>query len=304
MELIKKMNTVVELRTGIVGLTNALLGTMLAFYINRELDIILAILICLSCFLFNLVTNVASEISGYINNEDTEEYQTQHQGSEGLARGDINLKEALFTLFIVTVLAVCSGLAAVVISRNIMILVIGIIGFFAALLYSLTKFSYNKLPVGEFVSGLMLGYLTCLSAIILQCVDLSLGIYLFCLVPFFHTSYLMAANNITDYEKDFNNRKTLAHVLGNELFIKLISIFLFLELIIISYAFYILGFNIYLIIIPNILILYFGFYRWYLPFYKARSGKLESKVWGPRPLILMKNFNFYMSIVFLVGGLL
>ncbi len=296
----QRVYTVLELRTGFVAGTCALLGSAYGAYINDSINWPLLILLVISAFCFNIVANVANEIRGVLYQEETEATITGHYGSEGLVRKDAKISDAIIALILVSIIGIVTGLSTVFLTKDLRILLIGMIGFAAAILYSLTKIAYIKFPIGEFVSGLMCGFLCVVAGIILQTGTIDIFGVLLAVIAYFMVSFLMAANNTVDYQKDLGKRLTLSHILGFRNSI----IIIIPQLIIVYVLWLIIGTSCPFIItiIGLIIITYYGIFKWYIPYFKIteyREGL--AREFGPKPLLLILNFNFIMSAVFLGG---
>ncbi len=300
---LKRLYTIVEIRTGFVGGSCALLGSMYAAMVKGEINYLILILMITSAFMMNIVANVANEIRGYLKAEEDINTITGHKGSEGLIREDASLKDAYIALFIMSILGIGSGLLVVLLTKNILILLIGIIGFICAITYSLTPLAYARFPIGEFVSGLNLGFLVFVAAVIAQGKSIDLNVIYLAIISFFLVSFLMAANNTTDFQKDKKTRTTLPHLLGFRKSITIIIPQLIIVFILWFLVSYNLG-NIYIGIIGFIIFLYAGLYKWYIPYFKLKEHNSNlSKEYGIKPLILILYFNFGMSIVFYINFL-
>ncbi len=300
---LKRLYTIVEIRTGFVGGSCALLGSMYAAMVQGEINYLILFLMITSAFMMNIVANVANEIRGYLKAEEDINTITGHKGSEGLIREDASLKDAYIALFIMSILGIGSGLLVVLLTKNILILLIGIIGFISAVTYSLTPLAYARFPIGEFVSGLNLGFLVFIAAVIAQGKSIDLNVIYLAIISFFLVSFLMAANNTTDFQKDKKTRTTLPHLLGFRKSITIIIPQLVIVFILWFLVSYNLG-NIYIGIIGYIIFLYAGLYKWYIPYFKLKEHNSNlSKVYGIKPLILILYFNFGMSIVFYISYL-
>ncbi len=297
---IKRMYTIIELRTGFVGGSCALLGGTYAAMIQGSMNLLILILVIISAFMMNIVANVANEIRGYLKAEEDINTLTGHKGSEGLIRKDATLKDAYIALFLISILGIGSGMLVVILTKSILILIIGIIGFISAITYSLTPIAYAKLPIGEIVSGLNLGFLVFLVGVISQGKSIDLNTLYLALISFFLVSFLMAANNTTDFKKDKKTRTTLAHILG---FRKSITVII-PQLIIIFILWFLIALNLnsFLIgIIGYLIFIYAGLFKWYIPYYKIKEHNEDlSKEFGIKPLILILSFNFGMSFIFIL----
>lgn len=298
---LKRAYTVVELRTGFVAFSSALIGIGFGYYISGNFNTLASISLLISAFFMNLVANVSAEIKGFILEDEGQDYLTGHSGSEGLSRGDASLQDAYLALFICLCIAGISGLLAVLISSKIVLVAIGISGLLAALLYSLTPLAYNKYPVSETVSGLMCGYLCTISGIIIQ-TDLSIEGHLLGMMTFIMVWFLMAANNTVDYQKDMGKRVTLAHLLGFKKSIRILSlglILLFGLWVLISARLHV---QLSMFMFGLGLLVYYGLFKWYFKYYKVEL-KTENlgRIFGPLPLTLLLNFNIYMFVAFVIA---
>ncbi len=299
----QRVYTVLELRTGFVAGTAALLGASYGAYLNQKIAIIPLILMIISAFSFNIVANIANEIRGVVYGEENQTTITGHFGSEGLVRQDAKLQDAIIALIVMSLIGIVSGLVLVLITKDIRILIIGIIGFMAAILYSLTKFAYIKLPVGEVVSGLMCGFLCVIAAILTQGVTISLSSIALGLISYFMVSFLMSANNTVDYYKDLNKRVTLSHILG---FRRAITI-LIPQIIIVYLLWIYVGITtlpLIILIVGLLILTYFGIIKWYYPYWQLKTYREGiAREFGPKPLILIITFNVIISMLLLLGAI-
>lgn len=297
-EYLKRAYTVVEVRTGIVAMSSSAIGIGYGIYQTGDIHILSSISLLISAFCFNLVANVAAEIKGYINDEDPE--LTGHVGSEGLARGAASLRDAILALIICSGLAIGFGLITLIASQRLILLLIGAIGFVTAITYSLTPIAFARYPLSELISGIMCGLLCTISGVLIYTNINFQSILLGCMTLIM-VSFLMAANNTTDYQKDLGKRVTFAHVVGFRCSITILIpqiIVLFILWSIIS-----LSINLVISIIGFICLIYFGIIRWYCKYYHVTENTPNlSKIYGPMPLRLLINFNLIMAIVFTIGG--
>ena len=302
MNFLKRIYTVMEIRTGFATGLPVLSAGLFGAYINGSLDIVLLILMFISGFSFNIASNVAAEIKGFLKNEDTDEVLTGHKGSEGLARGDASIGDAIIALMLSFILGTISGVAIVILTQRVEILIIGILSAIAAIAYSLGPKPYSNYPVGEVISGLFVGGVSSIVSAYIQIGKLDIGVILYSVITIMMTVFLMSVNNTTDYNKDMGKRVTLPHIIG---FRKSIEIIIpeALLMIVAFMGLYYLGYiKIYMLII-GLVIFYHSFYlKWYKNYYKVKEHyPLMGKDFGPKPLILIYNFNLIMAVVFLIN---
>ncbi|MGL4763023.1 MAG: prenyltransferase [Sarcina sp.] len=302
MSFFKRIYTVMEVRTGFATGLPVLSAGLFGAYASAELKPVLLILMFISGFSFNIASNVAAEIKGFLKNEDTQEVLTGHKGSEGLARGDASLKDAIIALAISFIIGAVSGLMIVFITKNIDILIIGVISAIAAIAYSLGPKPYSNYPVGEVVSGFFVGGVSSVVSAQIQLGYIDLGVIVYSVITIIMTVFLMSVNNTTDYYKDRGKRLTLPHLIGFRNSIKLII----LEAVIMIGSFIVLYFigdiNLYMVLI-GLAIFYHSFYlKWYKDYYKVKEHyQAMGRDFGPKPLILIYNFNIVMSVLFLIN---
>lgn len=298
----KRIYSVAEFRTGFVASSCALLGLSFGIYMTSSISIMPTLLILISSFCFNIVANIAAEISGFKNNEDTD-YQTGHKGSEGLVRNEATIIDAWSALLLFSALAICSGLIATILTQKLILIGLGAIGFTIAILYSLTPLALNKYPISELTSGLMCGSF-CFIAGALIYLPLSISLLVFSIIPLLMVSFLMAANNTTDYQKDLNVRTTFPHLIGFENSIKILCPLLIIVYLIWLYVSLSILDSRLIMVIGFITLTYFGLFKWYYPYSQVKIDTPDlSRIYGPLPLILLLPFNTIISLTLILGGL-
>ncbi|RDY25095.1 prenyltransferase, partial [Romboutsia weinsteinii] len=174
--------TVMEVRTGFATGLPVLSGGLFGAYLEGRLDILLLILMFITGFSLNIVANIANEIRAYLKNEENEDTFTGHMGSEGLVRGDAKLIDAVVVMMILLVVSGVCGLSIVFITKNINILIIGVVSVLAAVGYSLGPKPYIVYPVGELISGVFVGAISCFVSAYIQTNTMSYSIVLYALI--------------------------------------------------------------------------------------------------------------------------
>ena len=297
----KRIYTVMELRTGFATGLPILSGGLFGAYLVDELRILPLILMFISGFAFNIVANIANEIRAFIKNEENEDTFTGHNGSEGLVRGDAKLSDAVIALLISLIIGGGSGLAVVLITGDLKILLIGFISVLAAICYSLGPKPYIVYPVGEIISGIFAGFISSLVSAYIQVGSFNSSIILYSIITMIMTVFLMSTNNTSDYEKDKGTRLTLPHVIGFKNSILLIipeAIILFLcwKALLINNSI-----NLYIFLVGIAIFYYFGYVKWYRDYYKIEECyKDMGREWGPKPLLLIYSFNYIMAAIFFI----
>lgn len=297
----KRAYTVMEIRTGFATGLPVLSGGLFGAYLTGEIKIFPLILMFISGFTLNLVANVANEIRAYLKNEENEDTFTGHLGSEGIVRGNATLLDGIIVLILLLGIGGISGLGVVFVTKNINILIIGIISAIAAIAYSLGPKPYIVYPVGEVVSGIFAGGISAFVSCYIQTGKVVLGIYLYSFITVMMTVFLMSTNNTSDIEKDRGTRVTLPHVIGFRNSIKIIipeGILLILSWCILYAISYI---NIIIFLSGLVIFYYYGYKKWYKDYYKIQEVYPQmGREWGPRPLLLIYSFNVIISVEFLL----
>lgn len=293
--------TVMELRTGFATGLPILSSSLFAAFLTGKLNVLYLILFFICGYSFNIVANVANEIRAFLKQEENEDTFTGHLGSEGLVRGDATFLDASLTLLAWIGLGGLSGLILVFLTESLGLLFLGLLGLLAALTYSLGPFPYILLPIGEFVSGLLVGGASSLIAFWLQAGYLDSTAFIYAFICMMLTVFLMSTNNTGDYEKDFGVRKTLPHVIGfrqsilimiPESLLVLIA-WLFLGLTVLTWWQTLIGFVLFFI---N------GYLRWLKDYLKIQEVYPEmGRDFGPRPLLIIRSFHLIMALLFFIS---
>lgn len=296
----KRAYTVMELRTGFATGLPIFSTSLFASFLTGRLNILYLVLFFICGFSFNIVANVANEIRAFMKNEESEETFTGHLGSEGLVRGDATFLDACLVLLAWIALGGLTGLALVYLTKSLGLFLLGLLGLLAAITYSLGPAPYIVLPVGELVSGLLVGGLSSLVAFWLQTGTLTKEAYLYAFICMMLTVFLMSTNNTGDYDKDQGVRKTLPHIIGFRNSILLMIPEGILVLIAWSY----LSFSVLLwwqSLIGFIIFFIQGYLRWLKDYLKIQKVYPEmGRDFGPRPLLLIRSFHFIMGLSFLI----
>ena len=293
--------TVMELRTGFATGLPILSSSLFAAYLVGELNLIYLALFFICGFSFNIVANVANEMRAFLKQEENEDTFTGHLGSEGLVRGDATFLDACLVLLAWIGLGGLTGLLIVYLTKSLILLLLGVIGLLAAIGYSLGPIPYIVLPVGELVSGLLVGGLSSLVAFWLQAREITLPALIYAFICMMLTVFLMSTNNTGDYEKDLGVRKTWPHIIGFRNSILLMIPESLLVLIAWSY----LSFTVltwWQSIAGFLLFFVDGYLRWLKDYLKIKEVYPEmGRDFGPRPLILIRSFHTTMAVLFFMA---
>ncbi|MBO0477786.1 prenyltransferase [Vagococcus sp. DIV0080] len=293
--------TVMELRTGFATGFPILSSSLFAAYLTGKLNLLYLVLFFICGFSFNIVANVSNEMRAFLKKEENEDTFTGHLGSEGLVRGDATFLDACLVLLAWIGLGGLTGLALVYLTKSLMLLALGLIGLLAAITYSLGPFPYIVLPIGEFVSGLLVGGLSSLVAFWLQAGELNLNAFVYAFICMMFTIFLMSTNNTGDYDKDMGVRTTWPHIIGfrNSILILIPESIL----VLIAWGYLSLTTLTWWQSLAGLLIFYIqGYRRWLKDYLQITEVYPEmGRDFGPRPLLLIRSFHVIMAILFFIA---
>lgn len=295
----KRAYTIMELRTGFATGLPILSSSFFSGYLQGKVNILYMSLFFICGFSFNIVANVSNEIRAFLKKEENEATFTGHLGSEGLVRGDATFLDACLVLLAWMGLGGLSGLVLVWLTRSLLLFIIGFLCLLAAIGYSLGPKPYIVLPIGELISGLLVGFLSSLVASWLQLGQLTGLNFAYAWICFIFTVFLMSTNNTGDFKKDQGHRVTLPHVIGFRQSILLLIPEFATVLIAWGYLWwFVLPW--WLFLIGLFLFYYDGYIRWLKEYLKIKEVYPEmGREFGPRPLLLIRSFHIVMSITFL-----
>ncbi|MGL6106992.1 prenyltransferase [Romboutsia sp.] len=298
---LQRIYTVMEIRTGFATGLPVLSGGLFGAYLNGNLNIWLLVLMFITGFCLNIVANIANEIRAFLKNEENEDTFTGHLGSEGLVRGDAKLIEAIVAMLFMLILSGICGLSIVFITKDINILIIGVLSVLAAVCYSLGPKPYIVYPIGELVSGIFVGAISCFVSAYIQVNTINYAIILYSVIAMIMTVFLMSTNNTSDYEKDMGTRTTLPHIIGFRNSIKIIIPEAMLMTLCWIILFITKNITIVMFISGLLVFYYYGYVRWYKDYYKIEKVYPQmGREWGPRPLLLINSFHLLLGAEFLI----
>lgn len=294
--------TIMELRTGFATGLPILSSAFFAYYLTGHINLVYLILFFICGFSFNIVANVANEIRAYLKHEENDNTFTGHLGSEGLVRGDATFLDACLVLLGWIGLGGLSGLVLVYLTKSIVLFLLGIIGLIASITYSLGPFPYITLPIGEFVSGLLVGGMSSLVSFWLQTGIINPPAVVYAFICMMFTIFLMSTNNTGDYEKDKGVRTTWPHIIGfresiliiiPEFFLVILA-WIYLSISVLTWWQSLIGFIIFFVD---------GYLRWLKDYFKITQVYPEmGKEFGPRPLLLIRSFHLIMTVLFFIAA--
>lgn len=225
----------VELKAKAASVFPFIIGMAYAQYHYREIKIGWMIFFFIAVILFNLAVDIL---------DNYEDYHRATEGHDYKEKTNIIGRENLSLGLIRTLLVVFIGVATLMglymaWQTSWWILLFGVISFGVGIFYSAGPVPLSGLPVGEFLSGITMGFLIPFICIYLNVYDqvtlswLMVGqVFLATLPVVLPIGNLLFANNICDYEEDIlNGRRTLVFYVGQKRSVKWFSIVAFLPFI-------------------------------------------------------------------------
>ena len=184
---------------------------------SGKVSILLALILLAICILMQSAVNVLNDYFDFKKGTDSAENSSDDAFDAVLVYNNLNPKSVCSLAIGFLIVAAGMGFYLVYLTGWIL-LVIGLIGALIVFLYSGGKTPISYMPIGELVSGFVMGGLIPLAC----CYTLS-GVFepLVLLVAFpfiFGIGMILFTNNTCDIEKDINaQRKTISVVLGRDM---------------------------------------------------------------------------------------
>lgn len=184
---------------------------------SGKVSILLALILLAICILMQSAVNVLNDYFDFKKGTDSVENSSDDAFDAVLVYNNLNPKSVCSLAIGFLIVAAGMGFYLVYLTGWIL-LVIGLIGALIVFLYSGGKTPISYMPIGELVSGFVMGGLIPLAC----CYTLS-GVFeplvLLAALPFiFGIGMILFTNNTCDIEKDINaQRKTISVVLGRDM---------------------------------------------------------------------------------------
>ena len=201
--------------TWIAAVMPALLAVCISVAHTGELSITMALCLMIIVVLMQSAVNTFNDYYDYVKGNDSEEDNVDPSDSV-LVYNDVDPKDARNLAIAYLAGAFVLGIYAIVVAGWIP-LVIALIGAVFVVLYSAGKSPLSYLPVGEFVSGIVMGGLIPLACYDVLAHTFDILMLVYALPTMIGVGLIMATNNTSDIERDIPvGRKTLAVVLGRK----------------------------------------------------------------------------------------
>ena len=193
----------------------ALFGDFYCWQQGLGLTKIQGVMLLLACILLQSAVNTLNDYFDFVKGTDTAEDNVAETDAV-LIYGHINPKSALILGLCYIAAGAAAGLAACI-GHGLVPYIIGIIGVAVIVIYSGGPLPVSYLPIGEFVSGFVMGGLIPLG--IAACADAQLHweILYYSIPLIIGIGLIMMSNNGCDIEKDRKSgRHTLPTYLGRK----------------------------------------------------------------------------------------
>ena len=227
--------------TWIASIGPVLFGILFCKLERYPLSFWKSILLIFTCIFMQSSVNTFNDYMDYIKGNDSEKDYVEESDAV-LIYNSINPKQALILGIIHLILGAVLGIIACI-QSGFLPLGIGCIGGIVVLLYSGGPFPISYLPIGEIISGFVMGILIPLGVAAVSDGKLHNEIFLYALPLMIGIALIMMTNNGCDIEKDLQSKRyTLAVLLGRKNTKNLYHILIVIWLLIISgLSIYLLG---------------------------------------------------------------
>jgi len=227
--------------TWIASIGPVLFGILFCKLEKYPLSIWKSIILVLTCIFMQSSVNTFNDYVDYIKSNDSEKDNVEESDAV-LVYNPINPKHVLILAIVYLILGAVLGIIACR-DSGFLPLEIGGIGGMVILLYSGGPLPISYLPIGEIVSGFVMGILIPLGVASVSDGKFHSEIFVYSFPLMIGIALIMMTNNGCDIEKDtLANRKTLAVMLGRRNTKNLYHVLIVIWLLIISFlSVYLLG---------------------------------------------------------------
>ncbi len=203
--------------TWVAAVTPILLAyTFTGITYSGNINFFLALILLIISVAMQSAVNVLNDYFDFKKGTDSLENSSEDAFDAVLVYHNINPKTVLIYAIALLVVAGALGIYLVIIT-GWPLLVIGLLGALAVVLYSAGRTPISYLPIGEFVSGIVMGGLITLASCYVLSGILDIRVLLISLPCIVGIGMILFTNNTCDIEKDIlAHRKTLSVVLGRQ----------------------------------------------------------------------------------------
>ncbi|MFS8651385.1 MAG: 1,4-dihydroxy-2-naphthoate polyprenyltransferase [Caldibacillus sp.] len=230
----------VEIKTKLCSLLPFFIGILFAYYQYGKLNIQNTLIFFFAMIIFDMTTTAINNYMDY-KKAKSETYRREEN-----IIGQKNIPERIVVTIILTMLTLASILGIILVLRtNLILLLIGMVCFGIGIFYTFGPIPFSRMPLGEILSGLTMGFGIVFLAVYVNGFDRGIvsltwqsryiaiemdlialfEILLISLPCIFTIANVMLANNICDLEYDIKNQRfTLPYYLGKRRAILLFNI--------------------------------------------------------------------------------
>lgn len=201
--------------TWVASIMPVILAVALCVGFTGKVSVVTAIILLCISVLMQSAVNVINDYFDYVKGTDTIDNQDDPEDAV-LVYNDINPSEARNLAIMYLGAAFVLGIY-IIVRAGWIPLVIALVGALVVFLYSGGRTPISYLPIGEFVSGIVMGGLITLASYQALTLVFDWSILLLALPVIIGIGLIMFTNNTCDIEKDIPaDRKTLSVMLGRE----------------------------------------------------------------------------------------
>lgn len=220
----------VEIKTKLASLFPFTLGVLFSLYYFESINPMNTVLFFIAMVVFDMATTAINNTMDYVKAKNLDYKEEENI----LGRAGLSVKRVTGLIVLMITFAALIGFVLVY-RTNLLLLVLGAFCFAVGILYTFGPFPISRMPLGEVMSGLTMGFGIFFIAVFINVPTTAImslviewpGFYLFgnladtaavflaSLPLVFTIANIMLANNICDYETDVtNHRYTLTHYIG------------------------------------------------------------------------------------------
>lgn len=227
----------VEIRTKLASLFPFTLGILFSLYYFSEINVMNTVLFFIAMLVFDMATTAINNTMDYVKAKNV-----VYKDEENIL-GKAGLSVEKVTVLIISMVVFSALIGLVLVYRtNLVLLLLGAFCFAVGVLYTFGPFPISRMPLGEVMSGLTMGFGIFFiavfinvpaNAIMMLTIDWpgfylagNLGdtaaVFLASLPLVLTIANIMLSNNICDYETDItNHRYTLTYYIGKSTAVRL-----------------------------------------------------------------------------------
>lgn len=190
-----------------------LLSVAFAHFSQGHVSVTLSIVLLAIAILMQSAVNTLNDYFDFVKGSDTEDDNVEESDAV-LVYSDLEPRSALIFAIALIVIAFLLGIYCIVVTGWIP-LVVALIGVGVVALYSGGKTPISYLPIGELVSGFVMGGLLTFASFYVLTKQLDWQVLAWSIPLMLGIALIMMTNNACDIEKDIQaSRKTLPAMLG------------------------------------------------------------------------------------------